>query len=68
VKRPSKKVIRVEDIEKPAVDRFGSPYTIQLFRVYLECGHYVDLSKRKRSIPPSRWLCSICASKGFTNG
>lgn len=64
MKRPSRKVVLVEDYEEPKVDSYGQKYNVQLWRVHLECGHYVNLSKRKRHSPPDRWLCTICASKG----
>lgn len=69
-KRPWRKVIGSESIDDyPAgagVDlktRKIVVRTSKVWKVFLECGHYVVLSKKRWYEAPSRLRCVICGTK-----
>jgi len=63
MKRPWKKVVRTTEIEQTQpyhnYAHQQGPKTVMLWRLYLSCGHFVDV-RRHNGLPPMKWQCCLC--------
>lgn len=65
-RKTKRKVVRIEETEIPG-SCHGKP-PVPVWRAFLECGHYVDLSKKSNPYrPDTPRHCSICRHQGLPN-
>lgn len=60
MRRPKRKVARVEDVTRKETDVQGREREVALWKCTLACGHVVFLSRRKRYRAPKAWRCAQC--------
>ena len=65
-KRPKRAVLRFEKIDDYPCGggwNLDTRKTTKVWKICLDCGHYVIISRKKWASPPRRWRCVICGTK-----